>query len=78
MFRNCAISAHRPAGYSSVTRRCPGYVDDFFTVEVCSLRGLVSHNVPFLIELARRVVHIAAITRQPNEVWMLQIASQVH
>jgi putative transposase len=46
----------------------------FFTAEVCSLHGLVTYYVLFVIELARRIVHIAGITTQPNEGWMMQIA----
>ena len=40
---------------------------DFFTAEVWSLRGLVTYYVLFVIELAKRIVHIAGITTQPNE-----------
>ena len=47
---------------------------DFFTAEVWTLRGLVTYYVFFLIELARRTVHIAGITTHPHEPWMLQIA----
>ena len=47
---------------------------DFFTAEVWSLRGLVTYYVLFVIELAKRVVHIAGITTQPNESWMVQVA----
>lgn len=47
---------------------------DFFTAEVWSLRGLVTYYVFFIIELAKRVVHIAGITTQPNESWMVQVA----
>jgi transposase InsO family protein len=46
---------------------------DFFTAEVWSLRGLVTYCVLFVIELAKRIVHIAGITTQPNENWMLQV-----
>jgi putative transposase len=35
---------------------------DFFTAEVWTLRGLITYYVFFLIELARRIVHIAGIT----------------
>ena len=45
---------------------------DFFTAEVWSLRGLVSYYILFVIELARRIVHIAGITTQPNETWVMQ------
>ena len=34
---------------------------DFFTAEVWSVRGLVTYYVLFIIELAKRVVHIAGI-----------------
>ena len=47
---------------------------DFFTAEVWSLRGLVTYYILFVIELAKRLVHIAGITTQPNESWMMQIA----
>ena len=46
---------------------------DFFTAEVWSLRGLVTYYVLFIVELAKRIVHIAGITTQPNESWMLQV-----
>jgi hypothetical protein len=47
---------------------------DFFTAEVWSLRGLVTYYVLFVIELAKRIVHIAGITTQPNESWIVQVA----
>jgi putative transposase len=47
---------------------------DFFTAEVWSFRGLVTYYVLFIIELAKRVVHIAGITTQPSEGWMMQVA----
>jgi transposase InsO family protein len=47
---------------------------DFFTAEVWSVRGLVTYYVLFIIELAKRIVHIAGITTQPNESWMTQVA----
>ena len=43
---------------------------DFFTVEV---QGLVTHYVLFFIELATRSVHIAGITTNPNELFILQV-----
>jgi transposase InsO family protein len=46
---------------------------DFFTAEVWSFRGL-TYYVLFGIELAKRVVHVAGITTQPNESWMMQVA----
>ena len=47
---------------------------DFLTAEVLSLHGLVTYYVFFVIELAKRVVHIAGITTQPSEGWMMQVA----
>ena len=45
---------------------------DFFTVEVWTPRGLVTHYVLFVISVAERAVHIAGITTRPDEAWMLQ------
>jgi len=50
---------------------------DFFTVEVWTGRGLVSHYVLFVISLVDRIVTIAGITARPDEPWMLQIARNV-
>jgi putative transposase len=47
---------------------------DFFTVEAWSWRGLVTHYILFVIDLATRRVVIAGITTNPNEAWMLQVA----
>ena len=47
---------------------------DFFTVEVLTLRGLVTHYVLFILDLASRTVKIAGITTHPHERWMMQMA----
>jgi hypothetical protein len=47
---------------------------DFSAAEVWSLRGLLTYYIFFVIELARRIVHIAGITAHPDEAWMLQVA----
>jgi putative transposase len=47
---------------------------DFFTVEVLTLRGLVTYYVLFFIHLESRRVSVAGITKHPNEEWMEQIA----
>jgi len=47
---------------------------DFFSVEVCTLRGFVTYYVLFFIDVATRSVHIAGITSSPNEFWMMQMA----
>jgi hypothetical protein len=50
---------------------------DFFTVEVLTLRGLVTYYVLFFIHLESRKVDIAGITVHPDERWMQQIAGNV-
>jgi len=40
---------------------------DFFTIEVLTMRGFVTHYVLFFVELKTRRVHIAGITPNPNE-----------
>jgi transposase InsO family protein len=50
---------------------------DFFTVEVLTLRGLVTYYVLFFIHLESRRVEVAGITQHPNEAWMKQIARNV-
>ena len=47
---------------------------DFFTVEVLTLRGLVTYYVLFFIHLESRRVDIAGITAHPNEPWMGEAA----
>jgi putative transposase len=47
---------------------------DFFTVEVLTIRGLVTYYVLFFIHLESRKVHVAGVTFHPNEQWMQQIA----
>jgi len=42
---------------------------DFFTVEVLTLRGLVTYYVLFFIHLESRKVEIAGMTPHPNEAW---------
>ncbi len=41
---------------------------DFFTTEVWTTHGLVTHYVLFVIEHATRVVHVAGITTSPDGV----------
>jgi Homeodomain-like domain len=50
---------------------------DFFSVEVFTLRGLVTYYVLFFIHLETRRVNIAGITIHPDERWMQQIARNV-
>jgi putative transposase len=50
---------------------------DFFTVEVCTLRGLVTYYVLFFIDISSRAVNVAGITAHPDSRWMTQIARNV-
>jgi hypothetical protein len=50
---------------------------DFFTVEVLTLRGLVTYYVLFFIHLKSRKVELAGFTPHPDERWMKQIARNV-
>ena len=50
---------------------------DFFSVEVLTLRGLVTYYVLFFIHHEGRKVEISGITPHPNEQWMKQIARNV-
>ncbi|NNF95525.1 MAG: hypothetical protein HKM94_01200, partial [Halobacteria archaeon] len=50
---------------------------DFFTVEVLTLRGLITYYVLFFIHFESRRVEVAGITRHPSEAWMKQIARNV-
>ncbi|MCP4982859.1 MAG: transposase [Gammaproteobacteria bacterium] len=50
---------------------------DFFTVEVLTLRGLVTYYVLFFIHLESRRVEVAGITPHPNKAWMKQIARNI-
>ena len=50
---------------------------DFFTVEVLTLRGLVTYYVLFFIHLESRKVDIAGITVHPDQPWMQQMARNV-
>ena len=47
---------------------------DFFTVEVVTLKGLITYYVLFFIHLESRKVCLAGVTPHPNAEWMKQIA----
>ena len=46
---------------------------DFFTVEVATVRRLVTYYVLVVIELSSRKVHIAGITPRPDGAFMMQV-----
>jgi putative transposase len=47
---------------------------DFLSVEVCTIRGLVTYYILFFVDIASRSVHIAGITPHPVNSWMTQVA----
>ena len=47
---------------------------DFFTAEVWTRRGLVTHYILFVVQHATRAVHIAGITTSPDAAFMAQVA----
>ena len=50
---------------------------DFLSVEVLTLKGLITQYVLFFIDIASRSVHIAGVTPQPDSSWMTQIARNI-
>ena len=50
---------------------------DFFTVEVLTLKGLLTYYVLFFIHLESRRICLAGITRHPDQEWMEQMARNV-
>lgn len=50
---------------------------DFLSVEVCTLKGLVTYYVLFFIDIASRSVHIAGVTPHPDSAWMTQVARNI-
>jgi putative transposase len=50
---------------------------DFLSVEVLTIKGLVTHYVLFFIDIASRSVHVAGITPHPDSSWMAQIARNI-
>lgn len=47
---------------------------DFFTTEVWTVRGLVTHYTLVVIDIATRRVQIAGTTTNPISTWMEQVA----
>jgi hypothetical protein len=47
---------------------------DFFTVEVLTLKGLMTYYVLFFIHLESRRICLAGVTRHPDQEWMEQMA----
>ncbi|MCB9915604.1 MAG: transposase [Planctomycetes bacterium] len=66
----------RPGTWRTFLRAHWGLVAaaDFFTVEVWTPRGLVTHYVLFVIDLATRRVELLGLTPHPGEGFMAQVA----
>ena len=50
---------------------------DFLSVEVSTIKGLVTQYVLFFVDIASRSVHVAGITPHPDNSWMTQIARNI-
>jgi putative transposase len=50
---------------------------DFLSVEVCTIKGLITHYILFFLDIASRSVRVAGITRHPDNSWMTQIARNI-
>jgi len=50
---------------------------DFLSVEVCTIKGLVTQYILFFIDIASRSVHIAGVTPHSDNAWMTQIARNI-
>jgi putative transposase len=66
----------RPTSWQTFLRGHWGAIAgaDFFTTEVWTWRGLVTHYSVFVIDLASRRVQIVGSTPHPNGLFMLQVA----
>jgi integrase-like protein len=50
---------------------------DFMSVEVCTIKGLVTQYILFFIDIVFRSVYVAGITPHPDNSWMTQIARNI-
>jgi transposase InsO family protein len=50
---------------------------DFLSVEVFTIKGLITQYILFFIDIASRSVHVAGITPHPDNSWMTQIARNI-
>jgi transposase InsO family protein len=69
-------SPERPMSWATFVRSHAHLIAaaDFFTTEVWTVRGLVTHYTLFVIDIATRRVHVAGTTTNPTSTWMEQIA----
>jgi len=71
-----APAPERPSSWQTFLRAHAGVIAaaDFFAVEVWTARGLVTHYVLFVIDLATRAVEIVGVTANPDGPFMAQVA----
>ena len=71
-----APAPERPTSWRTFLKAHAGTIAaaDFFSVEVWTARGLVTHYVLFAIDLATRAVHVAGVTTNPDGAFMAQVA----
>jgi putative transposase len=69
-------SPGRPTSWRTFLKAHAGSIAamDFFTAEVWTKRGLVTHYVLFVIHHASRLVEIAGVTENPDAEFMAQVA----
>jgi transposase InsO family protein len=69
-------SSERPASWRTFLKSHAGVLAamDFFTADVWTARGLVTHYVLFVIHHASRMVEFVGITPNPNGEFMAQVA----
>ncbi len=68
-------SPERPTSWATFLKSHADVIaaTDFFTVDVWTARGLVTHYVLFVIHHATRAVEIAGITTSPDSAFMAQV-----
>ena len=69
-------SAERPTNWRTFLKAHAGVIAamDYFTVEVWTARGLVTHYVLFALHHASRMVEIAGVSTNPDGAFMAQVA----
>lgn len=69
-------SPGRPTSWGTFLKSHAGTIAamDFFTAEVWTSRGLVTHYVLFALRLASRLVEIVGVTTNPDAAFMAQVA----
>ena len=69
-------SPERPTSWRTFLKAHAGAIaaTDFFTTEVWTARGLVTHYVLFVIHHASRLVEVAGVTKHPDAEFMAQVA----